>query len=91
MKAPLPHMCNISGLAEEAVCSCPNAAAEAAMSPLELLAHCEELQCLNGGMYMTLSSGHCGCVCPEGYKAKLPFSVSLQGCRGEGGVTGGEL
>lgn len=30
--------------------------------------HCQKLTCSNGGMYISLSNGHCGCVCPNGFK-----------------------
>lgn len=33
-----------------------------------LLKRCSNLSCQNGGMYISLSNGHCGCVCPNGFK-----------------------
>lgn len=29
---------------------------------------CHDLTCQNGGMFISLSNGHCGCVCPHGLK-----------------------
>jgi len=48
---------------------------------------CQNLQCENGGMFIGLTSGHCGCLCPHGYRGQMCeklFDPNLCNCANGG-------
>jgi len=79
LEARVPRVCTLTAAAVDKMksCTCDSPVVISddsagngttlSTSPTMHLASCDTLACLNGGMYLSLTSGLCGCVCARGY------------------------